>query len=196
MKVRRLNSCLVCALVLTALALPSHAQSIFELDPARSSVHFTLKTSLHTVHGTFKLKNSKINLDPATGQALGVIVADAVSGDTGNTGRDTKMHKEIIESWMYPEITFTPRKIEGHLEGAGISRIEAKGTFRLLGRDQDFDVPVVVHIMGSDLTLDADFSVPYLAWGLKNPGTFILRASDTVQVMVHAAGRWTPSVTN
>lgn len=186
---------LILVVVLTATAIPSHAQQgTFELDPARSSVHFILRTSLHTVHGTFKLKNGKVTFDPATGQASGAIVADAVSGDTGNSGRDARMHKEIIESWMYPEITFTPQQIEGDLQGAGVSHIEAKGTFRLLGRNEDLEVPVAVDIAGSDLTLDADFSVPYIAWGLKNPSTFILRASDAVQVILHAAGTWKPSV--
>jgi hypothetical protein len=44
--------------------------------------------------------------------------------------------------------------------------------------------------------LDADFSIPYLSWGLKNPSTFILRASDTVQLNIHATGRWTEGAAN
>jgi hypothetical protein len=36
---------------------------------------------------------------------------DATSGDTGNTGRDHKMHQEILESQRYPEIIFTPTRM-------------------------------------------------------------------------------------
>ena len=57
-------------------------------------------------------------------------------------------------------------------------------------------IPVNVRISDSDFTLDASFSVPYLSWGLKNPSTFILRASDTVQVSVHAIGQLTRDMAN
>jgi len=174
------------------LAIPACAQQgALELDPARTQVHFTLKTSLHTVHGTFRLKSGKVSFDPQTGKASGLLVVDAASGESGNSGRDAKMHREILESRTYPEITFVPLEIEGAVPVQGDAQLQVRGTFRLHGRDHEMTIPLDVRISGSDLTSETNFSVPYLSWGLKNPSTFILRASDTVQVSVHAVGRWT-----
>jgi polyisoprenoid-binding protein YceI len=174
------------------LAIPACAQQgALELDPARTEVHFTLKTSLHTVHGTFRLKSGKVSFDPQTGKASGLLVVDAASGESGNSGRDAKMHREILESRTYPEITFVPLEIEGAVPVQGDAQLQVRGTFRLHGRDHEMTIPLDVRISGSDLTSETNFSIPYLSWGLKNPSTFILRASDTVQVSVHAVGRWT-----
>jgi polyisoprenoid-binding protein YceI len=165
-------------------------QSALELDPARTAVHFTLKTSLHTVHGTFQLKSGKVSFNPQTKKVSGLLVVDATTGESGNSGRDSKMHKEILESQKYREITFAPLEVEGDVHPQGDSQVQLKGTFRLHGQDHEIVIPVVLHTAGAELTLDTDFSVPYLSWGLKNPSTFILRASDTVQLSIHAGGHW------
>jgi polyisoprenoid-binding protein YceI len=171
--------------------VPAFAQqSALELDPARTTVHFTLKTSLHTVHGTFQLKSGKVSFNPQTKKVSGLLVVDATSGESGNSGRDSKMHKEILESQKYREITFAPLEVEGDVHPLGDSQVQLKGTFRLHGQDHEIVIPVVLHAAGAELTLDTDFSVPYLSWGLKNPSTFILRASDTVQLSIHAGGHW------
>jgi polyisoprenoid-binding protein YceI len=184
------------AVVLAALVLavvPASAQhAALEIDPARTTVHYTLSTSLHTVHGTFKLKSGKADLDLPAGKASGSMVIDAASGDSGNNGRDSKMHREILESQKYPEISFVPAEIVGRVEMQGDSQVEVKGTFSLHGQDHEFMIPAAVHIAGSELTLDMSFSIPYIKWGLKNPSTFILRASDKVELSIHAIGRWTP----
>lgn len=171
--------------------VPAFAQqSTLQLDPARTTVHFTLKTSIHTVHGTFQLKSGKMSFDPQTKKVSGLVVADATSGESGNSGRDSKMHKEILESQKYPEITFAPLEVEGDVRPQGDSQIQVKGTFRTHGQDHEIVIPVALHSAGAELTMDTDFSVPYLSWGLKNPSTFILRASDMVQLSIHAIGHW------
>jgi polyisoprenoid-binding protein YceI len=158
-------------------------QSALGLDPARTVVHFTLKTSLHNVHGTFQLKSGKVSFDPQTKKVSGLLVVDATSGESGNGGRDSKMHKEILESQKYPEITFAPLEVEGDVRQQGDSQAQVKGTFRIHGQDHEIVIPVAIHsAAGAELTMDTDFSIPYLSWGLKNPSTFILRASDTVQL--------------
>ena len=179
------------ALLAVQLGVPAFAQqAALELDPARTIVRFTLKTSLHTVHGTFQLKNGKVSFDPQTRKVSGLLVVDATSGESGNSGRDSKMHKEILESHKYREITFAPLEVEGNVPPQGDSQVQVKGTFRIHGQDHEIVIPVAIHSAGSELILDTDFSVPYLSWGLKNPSTFILRASDMVQLSIHASGHW------
>jgi polyisoprenoid-binding protein YceI len=183
-------------LLLLSVCLGFAQQGTLEVDPARTAVHFTLKTSLHTVHGTFRLRSGKVNFDPLTRKASGLLVVDASSGESGNSGRDAKMHREILESQTYPEITFAPVEVEGSPGMQGDSQVRVRGTFRLHGRDHEIVIPVDMRISGSDLTLEANFSIPYISWGLKNPSTFILRASDTVQLSIHAAGEWMRDPTN
>lgn len=185
------------ALLALLLAIPAFAQrGALELDPARTDVHFTLKTSLHTVHGTFKLKSGNVSFDPQTRKASGLIVVDAVSGESENSGRDAKMHREILESRTYMEISFAPLEIDGDVPMQGDSQVQVKGTFHLHGQDHEITIPVSLRISGPDLILDTNFSIPYISWGLKNPSTFILRASDTVQVNIHAVGGWARAAAN
>lgn len=100
------------------------------------------------------------------------------------------MHREILESQKYPEITFTPMEVLGPVDMQGNSQVQIKGIFRLHGDNHEITIPVEVRISGPDVTLDANFSTPYISWGLKNPSTFFLRASDTVQLSVQGIGEW------
>jgi polyisoprenoid-binding protein YceI len=184
--------CLILATACTAalLSVPaSRAQSAaVRVDPAQTKIEFTLGSTLHTVHGTFALKSSSIRYDPASGNITGAVVVDAASGESGNTGRDQRMHREILESAKYPEIVFTPAQIKGAVAPGGTSHVEVSGKFRLHGQDHDFTLPVDVIADGPKLQLSTHFVIPYIEWGLKNPSTFILRASDKVEIEIHARG--------
>jgi hypothetical protein len=45
---------------------------------------------------------------------------------------------------------------------------------------------VKTHFTGDKLTAEIAFPVPYVKWGMKNPSTFILRVSQTVEIEIHA----------
>src|SRR6202162_878052 len=93
------------ALATLVLAPASRAQeSIVQLDPAQAKIEFSLDGNFHTVHGKFALKSSTIRFDSSSGKISGAIVVDATSGDSGNSGRDKKMNREILESAKFPEI--------------------------------------------------------------------------------------------
>src|ERR1700740_2150157 len=101
-------------------ALPQHAapqppasEIVLGLDPAQSKVHWTLGTTVHTVHGTFAFKSGTLHVDPATGTAGGEIAVNATSADSGNDSRDKKMHKDVLESGKYPDVIFRPDRVEG-----------------------------------------------------------------------------------
>jgi polyisoprenoid-binding protein YceI len=164
-------------------------QMVLELDPAETQVQFTLDAFLHTVHGTMQMNQGEIRLDTATGQASGRVVVDARSADTGNDGRDNRMHKDILESRKYPNITFTPERVEGQFAPEGKSQLRLDGIIFLHGREQGITMQVDVDISGSEWSAETKFPVPYVKWGLKNPSTLFLRVKDTVTLTIHAAGR-------
>jgi len=183
------------AFVLAAIATASLAygqESVVEIDPAQSQVTFTLGDVLHTVHGTFKVKRGMINFDPATGHAGGLVVIDATSGDTGSHARDHKMHKDVLESVQYPEITFAPQQVQGQVPEQGDFEVKVLGTFTMHGAGHPLTLVVKSHLADGKLTADTSFTIPYVSWGLKNPSTLFLRVNDSVDLAIHAAGQIKP----
>ena len=182
----------ILALLLLALGSAGELRAepvTLELDPAKSSIEFSLSASLHTVHGHFHVKNGTIHFDPATGTASGTITADAASAETGNSSRDQKMHTQVLESSTYPEIIFRPGKLSGSVSVPGNFTVQLEGIFQLHGDEHPMMLTVPVQISGDNLTAHTQFVVPYVAWGLKNPSTFLLHVSDKVTVEVNLAGR-------
>src|SRR5258708_37096840 len=111
--------------LLAALGSAAAAQdTAFQLDPAQTSVKFTLGDVLHTVRGTFQLKRGGLQFEPASGKISGEIVVDATSGESGSGMRDRKMHKEVLESEQYPEISFRPDRIEVDVVSQGKSSVK------------------------------------------------------------------------
>ncbi len=178
------------ALATLVLAPVSRAQeSIVQLDPTQTKIEFSLDGNFHTVHGKFALKSSTIRFDPSSGKISGAIVVDATSGDSGNSGRDKKMHREILESAKFPEIVFTPTQITGTVAAEGDSKVEVSGQFRLHGQDHDVKLPIDVKADGKGMQITIHIEIPYVQWGLKNPSNFLLRVSDKVGIEIEAAGR-------
>jgi len=183
--------------VVCFLAIPSAvvAQNLtIDLDPAATKINFTLSATMHTVHGTFRLKGGEIRFDPGTGQMSGSIVVDATSGDTDNKSRDAKMHSDVLESGQFPEIVFTPKTVKGPvvqmLNQQKAAQLEIDGFFSLHGQDHAAAIPISVQPgPAGRMDIDAQFPVPYQAWGLKNPSTFVLKVGDTVNLDVHTTGR-------
>ena len=174
---------------LLAADTASPAQELLlQLDPAKSSADIILAASLHTVHGSFALKRGTVRFNPATGQASGEIVFDATSGKTGNSSRDSKMHKDVIQSQRYPEIVFHPDRADGTLSTSGDSTLQVHGMFAIHGAEHEVAIPVEVDLAGTAWTAHGSFQVPYVKWGMKNPSVLFLRVGDTVQVQFHAAG--------
>jgi polyisoprenoid-binding protein YceI len=173
----------MCAVALTAGA----QQTRVTLDPATTQIHFTLGATLHTVHGTFKLKSGQIQWDPATGRATGSIVIDATSGNTDNPSRDKNMHNQVLESAKFPEITFTPSQIKGAFNKEGSSQLEAVGVIRIHGQDHDQTLKLAVEqAAAGTVQATTQFLIPYVKWGIKDPSTFLLHVADTVDVEIQA----------
>lgn len=179
-----------------AASVAQAQQKAFTLDPAQTKVNFTVDSTLHTVHGDFRLKSGSIQFDDATGAASGELVVDSASGESGSNGRDKKMHKDILESPKYSDIVFTPRHVKGTVANEGKSTIEVEGILTMHGKSKPVTMPLEVQLQNGTGSADGSFSVKYLEWGMKNPSTFILRVNDTVQIHVHAMGKITTGAAN
>jgi polyisoprenoid-binding protein YceI len=186
---------LAIAALLVLSALPQHAtpqtatgELALVLDPATSKVHWTLDSSLHTVHGTFALKKGTLQVELASGKASGEIVADATTGNSGNDGRDKKMHREILESGRYAEVVFRPDRVEGKITSQGACSVRIHGIFMLHGREHELTIPVQAELGTDHWSGSAKFDIPYVDWGLKNPSNFLLKASHTVNVELELKG--------
>jgi hypothetical protein len=134
-----LRNC-IAALLLIGVATPPRQALVLSVDPARSTVHWSLESSLHTVHGTFHVQRGTVAVDPATGKASGEIVVDATPGESGNNGRDRKMHNEILESSQYSEVGFRPDRAAETIVSQGKSSSKLHGIFSLHGADHELSV--------------------------------------------------------
>ena len=173
-------------LVFSAAAYAAASAATFDLDPSKTEIDFTLHDPLHTVHGTFNLKRGSIQLDPGTGKASGEMVIDLPSGISGNGSRDKRMHKEILESQKYPEAVFTPDRVRGPIAPEGTSEIDVHGNFRIHGADHELTIHFQVQANGSQYIAKAQFLIPYVQWGMKNPSNFLLKVDDKVEIDVRA----------
>ena len=165
------------------------ADSTVELDPARTTINFTLADVLHTVHGSFKLKRGSIMFDSSTGKASGEIVVDVASGNSGNGMRDKRMHKEILESARYPDAVFAADRVSGELAAPGTSELDVHGAFQIHGASHEMTLHFRADIKGSEVASSTGFTIPYVQWGIKNPSNFLLRVSDKVEMNIQAVGR-------
>ncbi|MGA2262191.1 MAG: YceI family protein [Acidobacteriota bacterium] len=103
------------------------------------------------------------------------------------------MHKDILESEKYPEITFAPHHVGGQAPQEGKTQVTIAGVMTLHGQPHEISITVPVEVHAGQAVADLSFIVPYVQWGLKNPSTFILRVSGKVDINVHAVGRIEPA---
>jgi len=185
-------------LILTALSLALSAGAAeyqLQLEPESTQVNWTLGDVLHTVHGTFKLRRGEIVFDNETGKAGGEVVVDAASGESGSASRDGRMHKNVLESAKYPDLSFTPDRLDGKVEPTGVSNVKLHGTFRIHGGAHEITVPVKVTANSDSLDAEIKFEVPFVAWGMKDPSTLFLRVNKSVEIEMRATGRLSQAAT-
>lgn len=157
--------------------------------PDDTTVNFTLGDVLHTVHGSFKLKEGDVEYKFGSSTVQGKLVIDATSGQSGNHSRDRKMHREILESAQYPDIVFRPDRADGTVAQSGTSTVQVHGMFSIHGSDHELTMPVRVELFSDRWAADTHFTIPYVKWGIKNPSTFLLRVSESVEIDIHATGK-------
>jgi polyisoprenoid-binding protein YceI len=164
---------------------------VLTLDPAHTTIDFRLTGDLHTTHGSFRLKRGTIRVDPATGKAGGEVIVDADSGHTGISMRDSKMKDTVLEANRFPEIAFTPQSVTGQRMPDGSFRAELLGVLRVHGADHPITIDTEGRLSGDEVTATGNFTVPYVKWGMKNPGFLFLTVADTVAIDVSVEGHVT-----
>lgn len=175
-----------------ALGAPANArQAVLELDPANTHIDYTLQGWPHVTHGTFQLASGVIRIDPATGKAGGSVIVAAASGDSHSHMRDSEMKNGILEVQRYPEITFTPQQAEGQRNASGEFPATIRGLLTLHGAAHEITLDAMVRPSGDRFTATTHFTVPYVAWGLKDPSVLVFRCAKTVEVEVSTQGRVT-----
>jgi len=167
---------------------PEGGELLLKLDPDKSEFHWTLDTTLHTVHGTFKFKSGELRINPNSGVASGEILVPATSAESGNDGRDKKMHKDVLESARYQDILFKVDHVEGKVVPSGASNVLLRGTMTLHGTDHDFGAPVQAEITGDQWKATSKFVIPFIKWGLKNPSNWLLKVKPDVNVELTLTG--------
>src|SRR5258706_2464571 len=164
------------------------SEIVLTLDPAQSTVHWTVDSTLHMVHGTFALKSGTVHFDPETGKAGGEIVVAATSGESGNNSRDARMHKEILETPKYPDVIFRPTQVQGKVGQSGASDLTLDGIFSIHGADHNLTAAVHAELTGDRWRGTAKFQVPYVKWGIKDPSNFLLKVKPVVNVELEMSG--------
>ena len=119
-------------LVLFAFATPAVAQSVWEIDPAHSSVQFSVRHMMvSNVRGAFTKVSGTVKADDKDVTKSQVeATIDAASIDTRETKRDEHLRSpDFLDVAKYPTITFKSKKIEK----AGEGRYKMTGDLTLHG---------------------------------------------------------------
>lgn len=164
-------------------------QQTYTLTPATSQVNFQLGGNTHAVHGSFHVTSGTVNFDESTHSMSGRILVDPLTGDSGNSSRDQKMKKEVLEANRFSEISFQPQSFQGTIAPAGDSTVQVSGNFNLHGASHNLTVPMHLHRDGKHLTAETTFTVPYVQWGLKDPSIFVLKVAKEVSIELKLDGQ-------
>jgi len=173
--------------ILTPAALSQH--QTFVVNPDASEVKMTLKTTHEIVNGTFHVQSGSIVFDRGNPKMSGSVAVLAGSGKTGNSSRDKKMNKDILEVEQHTTVSFEPTSYAGVIAPSGDSTIQVIGIFTLLGTPHEITVPMLVHLDGASATAKTHFVVPYVQWGVKNPSFLIWKAENDVVIDIFLTGR-------
>jgi polyisoprenoid-binding protein YceI len=178
---------------LLASAPPALAEPFrLVLDPAATEISFTLGARLHTVRGRFALAAGELRFDPDTGAASGEIRVDARSGDTGIDRRDRVMHEQVLDSAAHPLLVLRPERIEVARREPDALAGTLLGRFEVRGGSHPIELAFEGAREGGRARVAVRFDVPWVAWGLPDPSSFVLRVEKTLAVSVSAAGTLAP----
>jgi polyisoprenoid-binding protein YceI len=178
---------LALAVVLAPAVFAQH--QTFVVNPDASEVKMKLNTTHEVVNGIFHVQSGSIDFDLTASHISGIVIVAAGSGKTGNDSRDKKMNKDILKVDQFATVSFAPKTYNGMIAASGDSTIQVSGVFTLLGTAHDLTIPMQIHLDGTKATAKAQFAVPYVQWGLKNPSFLIWKAENDVAIDLNLVGQ-------
>jgi polyisoprenoid-binding protein YceI len=184
-----MKSFAVVALALIFATATLAQRQTFAVNPDASEVKIKLNTTHEVVNGTFHIQSGSIELDRSNSKMSGSVAVLAGSGKTGNDSRDKKMNKDILKVDQYTTVSFAPKTYTGTIAPGGDSTIQVSGVFTLLGNPHNLTIPIQIHMDGSKATARAQFVVPYVQWGLKNPSFMFWKAENNVAIDLNLVGQ-------
>jgi polyisoprenoid-binding protein YceI len=189
------NITLICRLAIAADSRPPGRLAVLQMDPAKTTITYSLEGWPHHTQGTFALKHGIIRIDPQTGKLDGIITVDAASGSSGHSVRDERMKSSVLEVSSFPEISYAPQQVVSYGNPQGEFPITVRGLMLLHGTAHDFKVKATVRRAGDSVTIHCNFAVPFVAWGLSDPSILMFKVAKVVYVDVttNARLRWISS---
>ena len=186
---KTLQSALIfsCALMFASAGVCAQTVKV-HFDPTQSQVHWSLPSTLHTVHGTFALQSGEIAFDEKTGAASGLFVVVEDTGKSGDGIRDARMKKSILKTSEFPTAEFHPTHVSGIVHTSGASTLTVDGVMQLYGAAHPLQLNLQVNATGSTVDATTKFSIPFIAWGMHDPSTLFLRVDKSVQMEIDAKG--------
>jgi polyisoprenoid-binding protein YceI len=173
---------------LAAIGPAVAAEQNLRLDPGATQIGFLLESTFHDVHGTLFLDRGEIRFDMESGEAAGEIVLDARRTVSGNTKRDKKMHKKVLDTQTFPEIRFRADRVEGRLPTGGTETVTLHGTISIHGDDHPTSLVAEITRNGDRIHATLTLSVPFVEWGIPDPSVLFLRVAKVVEVSIETDG--------
>jgi polyisoprenoid-binding protein YceI len=175
---------LICRLAIAADSAPQGKLAVLELDPAKTTIAYSLEGWPHHTQGIFALKHGVIRLDAQSGKMDGIIIVDAASGNSGHSVRDERMKSNVLEVDRFPVISFTPQQVVSHGNVQGEFPVAVRGVMSLHGSNHDLTISATVRRDGNTVTIRCAFAVPFVQWGLEDPSILMFKVSKEVDIAV------------
>jgi len=163
-------------------------QLAVEFDKTATKIDWILVGNVHTVHGTFRLKQGAVTFDQGNGNLSGELVVETDSGDSGSATRDKRMKKEVLETDRFPEVRLKVTRLEGSITAEIPSTVRLSGQLKIHGASHEVSIPLQVTLRGGEFSGKGKFVVPYVEWGMKDPSNFLFKVNKTVEIDVAAVG--------
>ncbi len=96
---------------------------------------------------------------------------------------------ELSIEQRYPEIIFAPQSVILRQLDSGDSQVKVQGILTLHGANHPIELSLSVHENDREVALSGSFTIPYVAWGLKDPSLLLFRAGKNVAVAISCVGR-------